>query len=264
MLDKLIGVITHMLLVVLLIAVLHMGVEAAALAVLLNNAWQAAVLFWKIRRDPVLAPSLSPVLLRIPEERRELWKNGLSKAGMTILVGIGGFFMQRGLNGLSTTAIAAYSYAAGTLNNFFMQPLGACATTAQVTAAQSFGAEEYQKQALAALKQTNTALYRELEFDRMRIRILLRRNSPHTARPLAERCAAIEREYRGPFSREYLRAQDLYADVLAACGDLEEAIGQYEEVMKTLTLRYPGERSWSDAILEKWRFSPFLESGSEQ
>ena len=135
-----VGVVTHMLLVILLITVFHMGVEASAMAILLNNLWQAAVLFVRIWMDPLLKPSLSFSIFRIRSERRELLKNGVSKAGMTVLVGFGSFFMQRAINGLSTELIAGYSYAAGTLNGFFMQPLEVCATAAQVSAAQNFGA----------------------------------------------------------------------------------------------------------------------------
>ncbi len=138
-----VGIVTHMLLVILLITVFHMGVEASAMAMLLNNFWQVVVLLFRVWKEPLLSISLSLDVFRDREERGELLKNGVSKAGMTILVGVGSFFMQREINGLSTELLAGYSYAAGTLNGFFMQPLEVCATAAQVSAAQNYGSANY-------------------------------------------------------------------------------------------------------------------------
>lgn len=132
-------VITHTGLVVFLVAVVKMGAAASALAVLLNNGLYAAVLLIYLKRKYRDMFRLMSVRELNGGVMKTLVTNGIAKSGMTVLVGIGTFYVQYALNTLPTETIAGYSYVNGTINGFFMQPLAACATAASVIAAQNAG-----------------------------------------------------------------------------------------------------------------------------
>ena len=67
---------------------------------------------------------------RIPENiftaARQIARLGLSRSGLMILIGIGGFFLQRSINGLPEDTIAGYS-CGNVAVNLFMEPLNTAA-----------------------------------------------------------------------------------------------------------------------------------------
>lgn len=147
------GVVTQTLLLTAFIR-LGPGICAPPCAVLANNALWGGVMFAYFRRHDRKRAKLLH-LRQIPGSIwRELFANGFAKAGMMVLVGIGGFFMQRAQNTLEPDVLAGISLA-DTLSNFFLVPLSALAQTASAAAGQNMGRREY-----ANIRAYNRRLFR--------------------------------------------------------------------------------------------------------
>ncbi len=129
----------------ILLAVLSVvpGMYGPPLAVLLNNALLGGILFFYLKkRYGEHAAFFNPKQIS-GGVYAELLTSGCSKSGMMILVGIGGFFMQRAQNTLSSDILAGSSLA-DSLSNFFLVPFSALAQTAGMAAGQNMGRKEYE------------------------------------------------------------------------------------------------------------------------
>ncbi len=135
------GVVSQTLLLLAVISVVP-GIYGPPLAVLINNALLGGILlFYMKKRYGGYAVFVN--VKQIPAGiYREILASGCSKSGMMILVGVGGFFMQRAQNALPS-AILAGSSLSDSLSNFFLVPLSALAQTAGMAAGQNMGRKEY-------------------------------------------------------------------------------------------------------------------------
>ena len=135
---SMLGVVTHTMLSVFLIAGLKLGVGASALAILINNALLSVCLF--VHLVSVGSDHLRLVsAMRIPGRVwLELLKNGLVKSGMMVVIGWGSMMMQREINRLPEEIIAGDAYG-DVINNFLMEPLCAYATAAGIITGQNEG-----------------------------------------------------------------------------------------------------------------------------
>ncbi|MCD7865100.1 MAG: hypothetical protein LUG54_03645 [Clostridiales bacterium] len=123
-----------------------MGVEASALAILLNYLGTAAILlFWILRTETGKELFFAP---RLPSRQVwfELMKNGCAKSGMMIIIGIGAFIMKRQVNTLADDILVGYAYGV-IAPNLIMNSLAALAVTAGLitgqNAARSMSAVRY-------------------------------------------------------------------------------------------------------------------------
>jgi Na+-driven multidrug efflux pump len=138
-----IGVVTHTLLVVWLIAGCGFGVSASAAAILLNNAGQAiclaVYLIWKYRK---LCPYQFFGKIGLPVYV-ELLKNGISKSLMFALLSVGTFVMQRMENALSVELLAGDTYA-DRIYELFTEIISAYGTASVIITGQNVERRQYQ------------------------------------------------------------------------------------------------------------------------
>ena len=135
---SMLGVVTHTMLSVFLIAGMKLGVGASALAILINNALLSVCLFLHLVSIGSGHLKLVPAM-RIPGSIwLELLKNGLVKSGMMVVIGWGSMMMQREINRLPEEIIAGDAYG-DVINNFLMEPLCAYATAAGIITGQNEG-----------------------------------------------------------------------------------------------------------------------------
>ena len=106
------------------------------MSTLLTNIAVSLCLLARIRRK---APDLRGSL-KIGESQSgalnsagKMAKLGFSRSGLMLLIGVGGFFLQRSVNGLSTEVISGYS-GGNVAVNLFMEPLNAIAVLATIHA----------------------------------------------------------------------------------------------------------------------------------
>ena len=136
------GVVTQTLLVVFLIAIMHTGIAAPALALLLNNLWQVLVLAFFLRSFSKGRLSfISP--LRINRDcYRMILINGASKGLLFIFLSLGSFIMQRMENCLPTDILAGDAYC-DQFTTLFTNLLCAYGTAAVVVVGQNAGRGNY-------------------------------------------------------------------------------------------------------------------------
>lgn len=138
------GVVGQTLLVVFLIAGLHMGVAASALAMLLNHLWQIAVLAFFLHTH-----SKDRFYFKMPlhihaNRYLTLLVNGCSKGFLFIFLAIGSFIMQRMENSLPTDFIAGDTYA-DQFTSLFTELLSAYGSAAVVIVRQNAGRGNYRQ-----------------------------------------------------------------------------------------------------------------------
>ena len=130
------GTIGKTFLVVALVIWCGMGVEASALAILINYLGTAAILlFWLPRREKgrelFRAPCVPSRFVWV-----ELIKNGCVKSGMMLIIGVGAFIMKRQVNTLADEILVGYAY--GVIPaNLFMNSLAALAVAAGLITGQN-------------------------------------------------------------------------------------------------------------------------------
>lgn len=135
---SMVGVVTHTGIQIWLTVNTQLGVAASAAAMLFNNSLLAlcflCYLFLKYRAvcGIVLPGRISPGLYR------ELMCSGAAKSSMMLVMGLGTLIMQRAINSLSPSEIAAYTYA-DTASGIALAVLSACATAAMIAAGQTSG-----------------------------------------------------------------------------------------------------------------------------
>lgn len=103
------GVVTQTLLVVFLIAIMHMGIAAPAMALLLNNLWQVFVLAFFLLSFSNGRLGFTPLGINTHCYRMILI-NGFSKGLLFVFLSLGSFVMQRMENCLSTDILAGDAY----------------------------------------------------------------------------------------------------------------------------------------------------------
>ncbi|MCD8222300.1 MAG: hypothetical protein LUD07_09030 [Clostridiales bacterium] len=125
-----------------MVLIIHggLGVEASALAVLINHIWVAALLFFWVFRQPVGKKLLTSPCLPKGPVWSELLKNGCSKSFMMIMIGLGAFLFHRGINTLPEEILIGYSYGQVPVD-FLMSSLGAFAVTAGLITGQNRGSD---------------------------------------------------------------------------------------------------------------------------
>ena len=143
-LTSMAGVVGQTLLVVFLIAGLHMGIAASALAMLLNHLWQIAVLALFL-----LTHSKDRFFFKTPVHIQRnryliLLANGCSKGFLFVFLAIGSFVMQRMENTLPTDFIAGDAYADQFIS-LFTELLCAYGTAAVVIVGQNAGRGNYRR-----------------------------------------------------------------------------------------------------------------------
>ncbi len=132
------SVVVQTCVMVLLIVQGGLGVEASALAVLMNHLWMAALLFLWVLRQPVGRKLLTSPCLPARSVWSELLQNGCSKSFMMMIIGLGAFLFQRRINTLPEDILTGYSYGQVPVN-FLMSSLGAFAVTAGLITGQNRG-----------------------------------------------------------------------------------------------------------------------------
>jgi Na+-driven multidrug efflux pump len=138
-----IGVVTHTMLVVWLIAGCGFGVSASAAAILINNTGQAvclaAYLIGKYR-NLCLYHSFWNIELPVYVE---LLKNGISKSLMFVFLSVGTFVMQRMENVLSVELLAGDTYA-DRIYELFTEIISAYGTATVIITGQNVERGQYQ------------------------------------------------------------------------------------------------------------------------
>lgn len=133
------GIVLQSGLSILLFTVFPGQIWYVPASILLTNLflslWLLAALYlryasWAIYRKGTIS-STAPCLkdtdrtfFRAFTSARQIVRLGLSRSGMMALIGLGGFFLQRNINGLSADIIAGYSVG-NVAVNLFMEPLNA-------------------------------------------------------------------------------------------------------------------------------------------
>lgn len=136
------GVVVQTFLVVFLIAGLHMGITAPALAMMLNNVWQVLALAWFLGTLSGGRISLiSPFRIQKPHYLDTL-ANGCSKGFSFLFLSVGSFFMQRMENSLLTSLIAGDVYC-DQFTSLFTNLLSIYGTAAVVIVGQNAGRRNY-------------------------------------------------------------------------------------------------------------------------
>lgn len=136
------GVVTQTLLVVFLIAIMHMGIAAPALALLLNNLWQVFVLVYFLHRFSKGRLGLASPFRINRACYRMILINGFSKGILFIFLAISTFIMQRMENCLSTDLLAGDAYC-DQFTILFTNLLCAYGTAAVVIVGQNAGKGNY-------------------------------------------------------------------------------------------------------------------------
>ncbi len=137
------GVIIQTILLLLFVKAFRLGIAGPPLSTLFCNLLLGAALLAYARKKHPGKIALCPLTHITPKIWKEMLANGFSKSGMMILVGVGGFVMQRAKNALAPSMLAGYSLA-DTLSNFYLVPLSALAQTASVAAGQNMGRKKYE------------------------------------------------------------------------------------------------------------------------
>ena len=132
------GIVVLTGITVLLIVGLRMGVEASALAVLLNNVLQCLCLILYLFRNYRNRLRYTAFWKLSWSVIRQLLNSGIAKSGMMILVGIGSIVMQRAINKMTSEQIAANTYASS-VSTFFMYLISAYGTAAGIISGQNMG-----------------------------------------------------------------------------------------------------------------------------
>ena len=104
------------------------------MSTLLSNLAVCLWLFFALRRSqdhPGTVTEAGFLSRDVRSGIRNMTVSGLSRSGMMMLIGAGGFLMQRSINQLSTEIISGYS-CGNVAVNLFMEPLNACAVLATV------------------------------------------------------------------------------------------------------------------------------------
>lgn len=139
---SMVGVVVQTFLVVFLIAGLHMGITAPALAMMLNHAWQVLALAWFLGTISGGRISLiSPFCIQKPHYLDTL-ANGCSKGFLFMFLSVGSFFMQRMENGLLADLIAGDVYS-DQYTSLFTNLLSIYGTAAVVIVGQNAGRGNY-------------------------------------------------------------------------------------------------------------------------
>lgn len=135
---SMIGVVSQTVLTVWLVAGLRFGVEASALAILLNNMilciCLGIYLFWRYRTQ-IGYTSLLKISFSVVKEHL---CSGAVKSGMMLTIGFGAVVMQKAVNKMPEGLIAANTYAS-VLAAFFVELFSAYATAAGIIAGQNKG-----------------------------------------------------------------------------------------------------------------------------
>lgn len=136
------GVVAQTFLVVFLVAGLHMGIAATALAMLVNNLWQVLVLacLLGILSDGRISFAF-PFHVPRPHYLDTL-ANGCSKGLLFLFLSVGSFFMQRMENGLLADLIAGDVYS-DQYTSLFTDLLSVYGTAAVVIVGQNAGRGDY-------------------------------------------------------------------------------------------------------------------------
>ena len=136
------GVVVQTFLVIFLVAGLHMGITAPALAMLINHLWQVLVLAWLLRRRSGGRISfLSPFAIQRAHYLDTLI-NGCSKGLLFLFLSVGSFFMQRMENSLLPELLAGDTYS-DQYTSLFTELLSVYGTAAVVIVGQNVGRGDY-------------------------------------------------------------------------------------------------------------------------
>lgn len=136
------GVVVQTFLVIFLIAGLHMGITAPALAMILNHTWQILILAWFLGSlSGGWISLISPFDIQKPHYLDTL-ANGCSKGFLFVFLSVGAFFMQRMENGLLADLIAGDVYC-DQFTSLFTNLLSIYGTAAVVIVGQNAGRKNY-------------------------------------------------------------------------------------------------------------------------
>lgn len=136
------GVVVQTFLSVFLIAGLRIGITAPALAMLLNNLWQALVLAWFLRKFPDGRISFAPPSRIQKAHYLDTLANGCSKGLLFLFLTVSSFFMQRMENRLSINLLAGDTYC-DRYTSLFTELFSVYGTAAVVIVGQNAGRGNY-------------------------------------------------------------------------------------------------------------------------
>ncbi len=146
------GTIGKTFLTVALVIWCGLGVEASALAILVDYLGTAAILlFWILRTEKGRELFRAPC---VPSRSvwAELFKNGSVKSGMMMIIGVGAFILKRQVNTLADDILVGYAY--GVIPaNLFMNSLAALAVAAGLITGQN------EKKQMDVVRHWNRKLY---------------------------------------------------------------------------------------------------------
>ena len=136
------GVVTQTLLVVFLIAIMHVGIAAPALALLLNNLWQVLILALFLRSFSNGRLGFTSPFRISRDCYRMILINGASKGLLFVFLSFSSFIMQRMENCLSTDLLAGDAYC-DQFTTLFTNLLCAYGTAAVVVVGQNVDRGNY-------------------------------------------------------------------------------------------------------------------------
>lgn len=136
------GVVVQTFLVVFLVAGLHMGIAAPALAMLINHLCQVLVLVWFLRKLSYCRLSFTSPFSIQRAHYLDTLANGCSKGLLFLFLSAGSFFMQRMENNLLADLLTGDTYS-DQYTSLFTELLSVYGTAAVVIVGQNTGCGKY-------------------------------------------------------------------------------------------------------------------------